>query len=227
MTDVPEPARRLFLCAAGASTLTVLFALLALLNPAAAHAQDFDVRFAGGVIGRLSATTTAISTTLTNTPLGAADGWFRARRDGQTYSAANNEGRRIDVAFNGATVTAVSITPADERTNVSDPRAVPEGVLDPIAGFARIAQSKDCPGAFRMYDGRRIVEISTEARAVENNVLICRIAYRVTAGPGHLSPLYISNLSLTARYGLRDGQNMGLAQLDIGAGPFSAMLQRR
>ena len=204
-----------------------LAVLLALLLPVAAYAQDFEVRIAGRVIGRLSATRTAISTTVTNTPLGAADGWFRGQRDGQTYSAVNSEGRRIDVIFDGKTVTAVRVNPADERTDVSDSRAVPEGVLDPIAGFARIARPADCPAAFRMYDGRRIAVVSTEARAVENGVLICRIAYRVTAGPGHASPLYISNLSLTARYGLRAGQNTGLAQLDISAGPFTATLQRR
>ena len=203
------------------------FILLALLTPAAACAQDFDVRFAGGVIGQLSATTTAISTTLTNTPLGAADGWFRAQRNGRTYSAANSEGRRIDVTFDGETVTAVRVDPADERTDLSDPDAVPPGVLDPIAGFARIVRSTDCPAAFRMYDGRRLVYVSTDARTIENDVLICRIAYRVTAGPGHVSPFRISNLSLTARYGLSGGQVTGLGQLDIRAGPFSARLQRR
>ena len=97
------------------------------------------------------------------------------------------------------------------------------GVLDPVEGFARIARATDCPSPFRMYDGRRAMQIATTERTVESGSTTCRIDYRVSHGPGHVSPFRVTRLALTATYS--DG--MGLTQLDIRAGPFATRLARR
>lgn len=199
------------------------FAALVLLA-APAIAERFDVRLGGAVVGHLDYTPGRISSALTNTPLGAADGTFEAAllpaADGTLYRAANSAGRRIDVLFANGVVRDTTVTPASEATALSDPKAVPRGILDPITGFGRFAEARDCPPAFRMYDGRRAILVSPRDRAAEGGTITCRYDYTVTHGPGHVRPFRIRNLRLDAVYAGR------LQRLSIGAGPFTVSMTR-
>ncbi|TDL78408.1 hypothetical protein E2L08_10725 [Palleronia sediminis] len=207
-----------------------ILALLALLWPAAALAESFSVQLGGRVIGRLELEPASLISILDNTPLGAADGTFRAAfadgAEGRRYEAVNSDGRRITVLFDGTDVAATEVVPASERTPLSDPAAVPEGVLDPITGLRRLVEARDCPPTFRMYDGRRAIEVSPVERRIEGASLVCRLDYRVIAGPGHVSPFRLTNLRLEARYGLSGGAVSGLSGMSVSAGPFSVVLAR-
>lgn len=205
----------------------VVAALVLCLTGVPAMADSFDVRLGGRVIGQMDVTSTELSSTLDNTPLGAADGWFRATRSGPGYSALNSEGRQIDIQFDGGQAVATAVSPAGERTDLSDPAAAPSGVTDPVSGFDRLVGAVDCPEAFRMYDGRRAILVQPTARAIDGAELVCKLDYLVTHGPGHVSPFRLRTLRMEARYGLIDNRVQSLDTLRIGAGPFTVELSRR
>ena len=195
--------------------------------PLSAAAESFDVVLGGRVIGQLETGPGQLSSSLNNTPLGAADGWFRATVSGGGYSALNSEGRAIAVRFSDGQVQETTVTPESERTDLSDPAAVPAGVLDPITGLDRVVSATDCPAAFRMYDGRRAMLIQPTAREVDGSELVCWMSYTVTHGPGHVSPFRLKRLRMEARYALADGQTAGINALRISAGPFAVELRRK
>lgn len=205
--------------------LTVLAVACAIALPAVA--ETFDVRLAGRVIGQLETAPDRLESALDNTPLGAADGWFRASRAGQDYSALNSDGRAIDVRFADGQVVAATVTPLSEATELTNPAAVPADVVDPVTGLNRVITASDCPSTFRMYDGRRAILIEPTERAIEAGELVCRMNYTVTDGPGHVSPFRLTNLRMEARYAL-DGSEAGpIDTLRISAGPFAVLLVRR
>ena len=205
-------------------------ALIACLAAGAARAETFSVALGGRILGTLEYTPGRLVNLLDNTPLGVADGLFRGirRRDGdEVRYVGQSDERRIEVLFDSGRAARTVIEPASERTPLSDPAAVPGGVTDPVAGFGRLVDAKDCPGLIRMYDGRRAVEMTTVSREVTPTRLSCAIDYRVIAGPGHLSPFRLDSLDITAHYALASGAVAGLAQLDIRAGGFTLTLTRQ
>lgn len=211
-------------------------AALALLLAAPAAAQDFAVALGEGELGRLSLRDEgdgglALDATFADTPLGIADGTFRAtsrpaRLDsgeaGRQYlaeSAFSSGGRTVSVLHEGGRALATEVRPEDERTELSDPALVPEGVLDPVEALARLAGATACPAPFRLYDGRRVVEVSAEP--VEDGAASCRGTYRVVAGPGHLSPFRIREFEFALDYGPG-----GMERLEVRTGPFVLRLRR-
>lgn len=205
-------------------------ALLACLAAGAARAETFSVALGGRILGSLEYTPGRLVNLLDSTPLGVADGLFRGvrRRDGEAvrYVGQSDE-RRIEVLFASGRATETVVEPASERTRLSDPAAVPAGVTDPVDGFGRVVDARDCPGPIRIYDGRRTVEMATVSREASPTWLTCAIDYRVIAGPGHLSPFRLESMDITAHYALASGAVTGLAQLDIRAGGFTLSLLRQ
>ena len=65
--------------------------------------------------------------------------------------------------------------------------------------------------------------IPTGSKATDGQ-LICAIAYKVTAGPGHLPPLKIANANMQITYDTTNGQS--LRQITLGSGPFNLVLER-
>ncbi|TRD22187.1 DUF3108 domain-containing protein [Palleronia caenipelagi] len=192
-----------------------------------AVAETYDIRLAGSTVGSLTATPTALTSQLNNTPMGAADGWFKATSDGTTYAAENSGGRKIRTVIEGGRVTSTTVTPNSEATDLSEPSAVPAGVLDPVRGFAQVMRAGDCPDAFRMYDGRRAIEVTPKSRSREGNLLICQMDYRVIAGPGHVSPFRLKNLTMETRYTIDGDRVTGMALMRLKAGPFTVTLAAR
>lgn len=206
---------------------TLWIAALAATASGSAPADSFDVRLGGRVIGHLEATETALSSTLDNTPLGAADGWFKARVEAGDYLARNSEGRDVSIRFDAAGAVTTEVAPPDDRTALSEAEAAPAHVIDPITGFAQVMRADDCPAPFRMYDGRRAMRVKTERREIEGGELVCIMSYLVTDGPGHVSPFRLTRLAMEARYALTGGAVAGLNRLRVSAGPFSVDLARR
>jgi hypothetical protein len=225
-----------------AIVLGVATALCLAFVSGASRAQNYSVSLGGRVVGTLDHRDEAgggarLATLFNDTPLGVGDGMFDATSrparaaDGtpvRTYSSvASRKDRRIDVDYaDGGRVVSVVVTPAEERTALSDPAAVPAGVFDPVAAFGRIASARDCPPAFRYYDGRRVVQIVTRERTVDGNAVSCRADYDVIAGPGHLSPFRFTHLRLEMVYDAR-GADAGLRSLEMRTGPFALTLDRR
>ncbi len=214
--------------------LSVL-AAFCLAMPAAAQSARFDVVLAGRTLGDIAVTQTGadaeLRSVMDNTPLGVGDGRFDATlTGGQSYrsvGASADETRRIDFDYAGDRVAEVRIAPEDEATDASDPGRVPAGVLDPARGFARIAFARDCVAPFRIYDGRRVVEVALADRTLGAEMLECDYAYRVVDGPGHLSPFRFREIAMTARYELADGAVSRAREIALGAGPFTVRLVNR
>jgi hypothetical protein len=176
--------------------------LLLLATPAAAE-QAFDVFLGGHQLGWLRYSGTEGRAELTSlfdrTPLGVFDGTYEGASTGRDYrgiSQSSNKTRTVEIRQHQGRVTEVAITPEKDRTDLSTPAAVPAWVLDPVAGFGRLIAQSRCPDAFRLYDGRRVITVSPGKTSTTAGVTTCDMAYQVTQGRGHLSPLYVRNISI-------------------------------
>lgn len=174
-----------------------------------------------------------------NTPLSLANGTFTgSSRPGRTeagqaahayasHSAFSRKNRRISILLSDGAAVATDVQPKDEETALSQPEAVPAGVIDPAMAFQRLLDTREgCPATFRYYDGRRVVQLSFAAPEAAGAGRVCHGAYRVVAGPGHLSPLRITALKIDLTYGPGAGGEGGLRELDLSTGPFALHVAR-
>ncbi|WP_226779569.1 DUF3108 domain-containing protein [Oceaniglobus trochenteri] len=207
--------------------------LLIALAPLPAAGETFRAMLGGRTLGTLDYAPGLLRTTLDNTPLGVGDGVFEGRsraartEAGQRVlhytgeSRAPGESRRISVVLDKGRVIDTVISPASERTALSDPGKVPQGVLDPVEAFGRMIGAGGCPAAFRIYDGRRVIQVTPKSAGTEGGRTTCAMAYDVIAGPGHLSPFRFKSLNLGLVY---DGAT--LVEIAVSTGPFALRLVR-
>ena len=209
------------------AALTILLA-----GPAVAQSQSYALMLGNRQLGTLaidgSGSDVRLLSRLDNTPLGVADGTFEAtaRSAGGTvsYTSQNRGSKTRDIAITrqDGTVGAVTVQPADDMTDVSDPARVPAGTLTPAEVFGVLANGTTCPNPLAMYDGRRVVQLATTAMNAEGDTVTCTLSYRVVAGKGHLSPFNFKSLSMSAIYRART-----LAQITVSAGGFDVNLVRQ
>lgn len=222
----------------GARGLAPCAALAAALLAGPAAAEDFRVLLGGAEIGTLSLEGTgedlALVARFAGTPLGVADGTYEAGsrpalaasgaavRQFLSESAFTTGSRTVSVLLDGPRVVETVIDPVGDRTALSEPAAVPGGVLDPVQVFAALVRAGGCPGPLRLYDGRRVAEVAVAVAVAEGQGgdATCRGTYRVVAGPGHLSPFRIASFDLDLAY--RGG---ALAGVTVRTGPFELRLQ--
>ncbi|WP_157937572.1 hypothetical protein [Oceaniglobus roseus] len=222
--------------------LAFLSALLAI--PLPVGAETFRAMLGGRTLGTISfdaagsgaGRTARLLTNLNNTPLGVGDGTFEALSESvsangrrlRQYTGTSRSARKsrdIAVLLDGGRVIQTTVSPADEQTPLSDAAKVPAGVIDLAQGFGRIVDSQGCPQGFRMYDGRRVIQVSPGSAETKDDLLTCSMSYNVVAGPGHLSPFRFTNLSLDLTYDARPGRT-GLLRAVIRTGLFALTLQR-
>ncbi|WP_299025018.1 hypothetical protein [uncultured Sulfitobacter sp.] len=214
-----------------------LAALCFILCAPPALAQDFDVTLAGKPLGLLSfeakGQRSTLRSTLNNTPLGVFNGTFVgvSKGSGRTArftgdSKSSRKQRRVMIDITNGRATATNITPASEQTDLSDINQVPAGVLDPVEVISRLIRAEGCPEQMRLYDGRRVVALATTGQNRQEGSLTCALSYKVIAGPGHLSPLRISQAKIQLRYVTTDNAQT-LEQMKISSGIFSLSLDRR
>ncbi len=139
-----------------------------------------------------------------------------------TQYLPQSDRRNISVLFEGGRVLDTQIAPGDEATTLSDPAVVPAGVPPLNKGFARLADATSCAAAFAMYDGCRVVQITTATKTRDGGSEVCTMDYRVTAGPGHLSPFRFKSLGMTLTY--TDEQ---LGRIALSAAGFKVQVVRR
>lgn len=199
---------------------------------ARAEVQRYNLMLGQRKLGTFSFDTSTLNLVaeLDNTPLGVADGNFSA----QSRAARTTEGvavtqylsqsvkRHISVVLSGGKVLATTITPTREATSLSEPEAVPAGIIPLTDGFARIATAGSCPSPFVAYDGRRVVQIATRAQSVDGTETLCDMDYRVTAGPGHLSPFRFRTLDMALLY-----RNGALGKITVSAAGFEVRMVRQ
>ena len=207
------------------------FAIALCLIAGSAHADTFRLYLGGSEVGQMTIDSTTLRVNVTDSPMGVANGTFSASSkdvqmaDGrvvrQYLSDTPRKGRTISVLHANGQVIETTVSPSGDATDMSVASAVPSGVMDTIAALNRITRGNSCPGTMNIYEGRRVIRLSLSGSANDGATQTCDIAYRVTAGPGHLSPLYIRNAQMQLTY--TSGQ---LAQIVIGSGPFSLTVQR-
>jgi hypothetical protein len=203
-----------------------------------ATAQEFSVNLGGSKLGSLvyarGAGGESVTSTLDHTPLGVFDGTFKGTsrpagggREFVGVSRSSRKGRRVQVQIDGGRAVAVAVTPPEELTELSDPARAPAGVVDPVAAIGLlVAAQGGCPGQIGIYDGRRAIALVPEGQATEDGLLRCDIAYRVVAGPGHLSPLKIKSARMRLTYGVAQGRQE-LREFRLSSGIFTVVLARR
>src|SRR5690606_39001732 len=147
-----------------------------------AAADTFRAMLGGRVLGTLEyraagAGAAQLRTMLDNTPLGVGDGVFdgqtaNERAGGKTLlrytgdSRSSRKSRQISVLLYQGRVIETQISPAGERTALSVASAVPEGVIDPVTAFGRMIGAGDCPAAFHIYDGRRVIRVRPQSSQI-------------------------------------------------------------
>lgn len=216
--------------------LRLITCLAALASATPASAETFSVRLGGKTLGEMrfdvQGKASTLRSTLDSTPMGVFNGTFsgtstgsasNSRFTGESRSSRKQRDVTVEIAKGSATNTV--ITPTDELTELSDVARVPAGVMDPVRVIGALVRAGGCPDRMKMYDGRRVVTLSTDGRSAEGDVLICTMNYRVSAGPGHLSPLRISSAKLTMRYDTSGGQQ-SLRQMQVSSGIFRVSLDR-
>ncbi len=212
---------------------------------AGAETSTFQVILAGGTLGTLTYETdpndgsrpSALRTNLDNTPLGVFDGtWDGTSQPVQTEAgdvvlqflattASSRKNRVISILHRDGQALATEVNPPDDATELSQAEQVPAGVLDPVEGFGRITEGTGCPEPFRIYDGRRVVELTTTGSEQAGAVLTCEVDYEVIAGPGHLSPFRFNSFDVELTYDTTSGRAV-LAAADVSAGIFTVRLVR-
>jgi hypothetical protein len=217
----------------------------ALGTMAQAETTTFQVILAGSTLGTLTYETdagagnrpAALRTNLDNTPLSVFDGtWDGTSQPVQTEggdvvlqflatTASSRKNRVISVLHKDGQALATEVNPPNDATDLSKAAQVPAGVLDPVEGFGRIVEGAGCPEPFRIYDGRRVVELTTTGSEEANGLLTCEVAYEVIAGPGHLSPFRFNSFDLDLTYDLSSGRAV-LAEAGVSAGIFTVRLVR-
>jgi len=140
-------------------------------------------------------------------------------------SKSSRKNRIVTMRYLDGRPVEVAITPAQEHTNLSDPQLVTKPVTDPVRAVERLINAKGCPAALRLYDARRVITITPSGLDQAANTLTCNMRYKVTDGPGHLSPLRISSAKMRLQYDISGGRQM-LEQIKISSGIFSLHLDR-
>ena len=193
--------------------------LLSLASPVVAQQQVYAVMWGSSQLGVVTfdpqtnpATGAVLSSDLQGTLLGLLDGSFAAisrpapdRSGGVIYRATSDSPRKKRVSTISLTATgiaaAATVTPARDMTKFTRPGNVPPGVLNPVQAFERLALARSCPqGAFKIYDARRVVEVTPTSATQSGTVLTCKLAYRVILGPGHLRPLGVKSVAMTLEF---------------------------
>lgn len=201
-----------------------------------ATAETFSVVLGGKTLGHMNfavqGETATLGSTLDSTPLGVFNGTYLGTSTGTAVngvftgiSKSSRKQRSVTVQIANRRAVSTTITPQEELTELSDTARVPADVMDPVRIIGLLVTADGCPEGMRMYDGRRVVEVTPEDQSRENDALICTMNYRVTAGPGHLSPLGISSAKLVMRYDTGSGPQ-SLQRIEISSGIFRVRLDR-
>lgn len=201
----------------------------------AVKAETFAVQLGGRDLGSLvyqGGSMATLQSTLNNTPLGVFNGSFSAQSErtsaGQQFRSVSNSSRKsreIAVLFDDGRAVDTVVTPSSEMTDLSNVGAVPVGVIDPVWAFGQFVGANGCPSAFRFYDGRRAILVQPTGQKEVAGQLVCDMSYRVSDGPGHLSPLYIKKIAITLTYDVAGGQS--LRKMVFSAAGFDLQLLRQ
>ncbi|AXI45292.1 hypothetical protein C1J03_04115 [Sulfitobacter sp. SK012] len=213
--------------------LLSILLVLGLAGPASA--ETFRVLLGDRQLGTLTYTdgpTRRLDTTLDNTPLNVFNGKFtgssRPTDASRTFigiSKSTRKSRTVTVQIAEGRASSTLIEPSSEQTELSDPAVVPVGIIDPVSAIGRLLTAQGCPETIRIYDGRRVITLTPTRSKIQDETLTCTIKYTVTDGPGHLSPLRISNATMRLTYaGYSTVQD--LRQIALKSGIFGLTLDR-
>ena len=216
--------------------LRLISFLTTIASAAPASAETFSVKLGGKMLGEMrfvvKGKTATLSSTLNSTPMGVFNGTFSGISTGSAAnsrftgdSKSSRKQRTVIVEIAEGRARSTTITPSGELTDLSDVSRVPAGAIDPVRVIGALVSADGCFNSMKMYDGRRVVDLTPNGRSGEGDTLTCSINYRVSAGPGHLSPLGISSAKLTLRYDTGGGQK-SLQQITIASGIFRVTLDR-
>jgi len=210
--------------------VAALFAMLA--GPTFAENQTYTVSLGARQLGTLQfngqSRNAAFLLSLNNAPFGIKNGTFNAvtrlKGDEVDYLGTNrgSETRDIAIVRKANQATSVTVTPSSEMTDMSVAAKVPAGVVFPPELFASLANAETCPSPRAMYDGRRVVQIATQAVKQDGASVLCDMSYRVVMGPGYVSPFYLKSFGMELVYTAR-----ALAKASISGGGFKVHLTRQ
>ncbi len=216
-----------------------LAAVLLGVAATAASADRFSVVVAGDNLGTIDYSDAAgggraeLTSILDSTPFGVFDGSFAATSvtagsviEHASRTRSTRKSRDVALRIAGGRAETASVTPESEQTDLSQPAQVPAGVVDPVTGFGHLLRTGACPGPVRIYDGRRVTELTATGSSRDGAIVTCNMDYRVVAGPGYLSPLGLTSFRLVLNYDTSATGPWVLTRLDARTGIFGLSLLR-
>ncbi|SDG95253.1 hypothetical protein [Sulfitobacter delicatus] len=213
-----------------ALSLAALFGLLT--APAMAAEQTYTVSLGSRQLGTLQfegeRNDASLLLSLNNAPFGLKNGTFKAvarSTGGKVDYLGQNRGsetRDIAIGRKADKVTSVSVAPPSEMTEMTEAGKVPSGVVFPPEFFAAVANSTTCPSPIAMYDGRRVVRMAATAMEQDGETVFCDMSYRVTMGPGYVSPFHFRKFGVELAYSAGK-----LVKFTLKAGGFKVHLNRQ
>jgi len=212
--------------------------------PVLAETRLFDVQMLGRTLGQITyrqtnrnnGTHSALAAHLNNTPLGVFDGVFKGVRhpsigpDGgpaNEYRVKNVSPKRtrvVSVLFQNKRVVQSSVTPPYQNAMVLDLDNAPLFATDMIDAFGTVAAQTRCPSTLRIYDGRRLIRVSTKNSQLQDKRLTCVMTYKVIKGPGHLHPFDFRSVGVSLTYETDLTGKIALKQINLKAGAFKISL---
>lgn len=214
----------------------------ALTAPAQAQQQVYAVTWGSAELGFVTydpaprtGKDARLRSDLRDTPLGVMDGTFDSTsrstpQNESIYHATSESAAKTRISMIGLTAsgkaTAASVTPAKDITDFTQPENIPAPVQNPVQAFAGLVSGATCPQtAFRIYDARRVSEVTPTSATTTGSVLTCMMEYHVILGPGHLRPLSLKYVSITLEFDPAVAKT-GPGRISLRSGPFRLLLTR-
>ena len=128
--------------------------------------------------------------------------------------------RKINYRVKNNRLVAVEVFPKREETKFTNPKRIDFDFIDPAYAIIKLL-STPCKGSFKVYDGRRLIDII----AIEpTSKLKCGYVYKIEKGPGHLSPFNFKTFKILTFFDQHG--NSANRTMTVKAGPFKLILNR-
>ena len=126
--------------------------------------------------------------------------------------------RKINYRVGNDRLISVDVFPKNEETKFSNPEQIDFDFIDPAYAITKL-MSTPCKDSFKVYDGRRIIEVIPTGPASK---LECGYVYKIEKGPGHLSPFNFKTFEISTFFD--QDRNAGSLAIIVKTGPFKLIL---
>lgn len=128
--------------------------------------------------------------------------------------------RKINYWVNNDRLIAVDVFPKNEKTIFTNPNRIDFEFIDPAYAITQLLTTP-CKNSFKIYDGRRIIEVTSIKPASKFS---CGYRYKIQKGPGHLSMFNFKTFEISTFFD-QEGNSASRSMI-VEAGLFKLILSK-